>query len=394
MLVDGVIPMNRGRTTHSLFVGFLIAASVVAAAARATPIPSYKVYSLGADTTGSGISPDGTYVSGYDLVNGSGFVWTVAGGVRWLPNVTTDPARIYAQVNAVNDSGVAAGSQSQASWGSSPVPVLWSGGSAALIELPAASSFGRAYGINASGVVAGAIESNGSWYATMFSGTGPTVLLQTTPSGDILRNAYGVADTGRIVGQANSTAGPETKGFYLDSNAASAVDIGSLPGGGFATFASGINASGSAITGSSGSSAFIYDTATATMTAIPWLPGWTNSAGDAVNDDGWVVGNGGSDTSILYLFDGTTTSSLQSLLSEADAASWDMVSGTTNGAFGISNNGVITGRGLLDGVITGFVMVPVAVPEVDPATCSIPFSLVAGVIGILEQRRRRVRPVS
>lgn len=384
--------MNLLFRAQSLVFGFLIAVSVDAATALATPVTAYKVYSLGTSTTGLGISPNGTYVSGYDFQNGTGFVWTAAGGVQSLPNVSTVPPRNDAQVKAVNDFGVAVGVQSKTQpTNASPLPVMWSDGSGALLDLPAASSAGRAYAINGSGAVVGTIESNASWYAATFSGTGATVLQQTTPSGDILRYAYGVADTGRIVGQAASISDDTAIGFYLDPNAANAVVIGSLSGGGDPTLAKGISASGTAITGGSGSSAFIYDPSTATMTAIPVLSGWVYSVGDAVNDDGWVVGNGGNATSILYRFDGTTTESLQSLLSGADAAHWDMESGVSNAALGISNNGIITGRALFDGLSTGFVMVPVAVPEIDPKTGSIAFSLVAGMLGILEQRRRHAK---
>ena len=54
--------------------------------------------------------------------------------------------------------------------------------------------------------------------------------------------------------------------------------------------------------------------------------------------------------------------------------------GTSNAGFGISDDGIITGRGLLNGVVTGFVMVPV--PE--------PASLGAAVVsfGALLRRRR------
>ena len=40
----------------------------------------------------------------------------------------------------------------------------------------------------------------------------------------------------------------------------------------------------------------------------------------------------------------------------AGGEGWDIVGGTSNGAFSIADNGAITGRGLLDGNLTAFVM--------------------------------------
>ena len=115
------------------------------------------------------------------------------------------------------------------------------------------------------------------------------------------------------------------------------------------------------------------------MTQVPLPAGTTTGQGRGVNAQGWVVGNSSAATSVPFLYDGVTSVSLQSLL--VSAPGWDLVSGTSNAAFSISDNGLITGRGLLNGVVTGFVMVPV--PE--------PTSVGAVVIGagaLLTRRRR------
>jgi hypothetical protein len=69
-----------------------------------------------------------------------------------------------------------------------------------------------------------------------------------------------------------------------------------------------------------------------------------------------------SATSIPFLFNGTNTYRLQDLL-DGSGTGWDLVGGTSNGAFGIGDNGVITGRGLRNGQVTGFVMTPVPEPS-------------------------------
>jgi hypothetical protein len=45
---------------------------------------------------------------------------------------------------------------------------------------------------------------------------------------------------------------------------------------------------------------------------------------------------------------------------------WDMVSGTVKTALGISDNGIITGRVLFEGVTTGFVLIPIPEPLIRP----------------------------
>ena len=63
---------------------------------------------------------------------------------------------------------------------------------------------------------------------------------------------------------------------------------------------------------------------------------------------------------------------------------WDMVSGTVNAALGISDNGIITGRVLFEGVTTGFVLIPI--PE--PSTYGLlGLGAVALVAHILRRRR-------
>jgi hypothetical protein len=358
--------------------------------AKAQTPPTYSIYSLGANTTGLSVSQDGTYVTGlYYSTNAgfsnpeAGFLWTQSGGVVTLPAAGT-ANHIDASPNAVNNSGMVAGAVSTSTYGASSLPVLYSNSSSStVLALPAGSFSGRAFGINNSGAIAGSILSEGNWYAATFTPTNASVLMQTTTNGAILQYAYGIANSGRVAGQAAYLTG--TIGYYLDPGSSNAVDLGSLPGGDGETVAFAISGSGGYITGYSGASPFIYQPGTATITSIPKLAGWTSGEGRSVNDLGWVVGYGSSATSIPFLFNGTSTYGLQGLLTGTDSSRWNMTSGDANGAYGISDNGIITGRALYDGVVTGFVMIPNS-PIPEPSTFTLfGFGVLALVIVYLRK---------
>jgi hypothetical protein len=155
------------------------------------------------------------------------------------------------------------------------------------------------------------------------------------------------------------------RGFYLDTGDTVATDIGALSGLGHnSAIAFGVGSSGkvtgvSSINGGVDSRPFIFDQATG-MVEIPLPAGTTTGQGRGVNASGWVVGNSSAATSIPFLYDGTNSYRLHDLI--VDGVGWDLISGTSNAAFSISDTGVITGRGLLNGAIAGFIMVPVPEP--------------------------------
>jgi len=368
---------------HLLLVG-MVGGSAATASAQGSPPLSYTIYDLGRSTTGLSVSPNGAYVGGYDFTTGAGFLWTGTGGVQTYPEIVTVPVRRFAEPNGVNDSGVAGGWISEQAYGLSPLPVRWSGTNGATLPLPDGVSVGQAYDINNAGTIVGAINTGGNnWYATLFSSTGATVLMQQTAAGGILQFAYGVADNGTVVGQATGTSGSQISAYYLLAGATSAVAIQQ------ADEAFGVSPSGAAITGVSGSNAFIYTVATGSIAALPMLPGTQSAEGRAVNDSGWVVGYAGAAGSIPFLFDGTATYSLQSLLTGTDASIWDMTTGVTNAAYGISNNGIIVGRADRNGVSSGFVMVPV--PE--PTAAALGALAVAALGLVLRSHRTARHPV-
>lgn len=80
-----------------------------------------------------------------------------------------------------------------------------------------------------------------------------------------------------------------------------------------------------------------------------------------MNADGWAVGTGGGQFAVPFLYDGKQTYRLHDLLPAGSG--WDLETGTSNGAFGIADDGTIVGRGLLNGALTGFVMRPIPEPS-------------------------------
>jgi hypothetical protein len=346
-------------------VGALAGASATLAA------PMYNIISLGVaqsgDTTstGLGVSPNGTYVSGFSSVTGAnhGLLWTQANGTTPLPAVA---GHSFSSPNSVNSNGVAAGTAATTFFGSSPLPILWKNGVAIQLPLPGGQTLGRVNGVNLSETTVGSVNGGSLEAAAIFTESGSQIITQTLPNGGMLRTAFGINDAGRIVGQGldpNNAA--VTKGWYLDPGDATAHDIGALTAEGhnsaipFGVSSNGRITGSSSLNSGSGSLPFIFDTATG-MHEIPLPTGTTTGQGRGVNANGWVVGNSSAATSVPFLYDGLQSYRLQDLLS--NGTGWDLVSGTSNAAFGISDNGIITGRGLLNGVVTGYVLVPVPEP--------------------------------
>ena len=330
--------------------------------------PQYNIVAISlpgqATSNGQGISASGNYITGTS--NSTGVLWSELDGTVALPALTS-PSRPFSLAQDVNDAGMAAGTGATTFFGSDPLPLIWSdAASVTPLPLPAGETIGRAFGINNSEQVVGSVDGGSNEQAATFSTIGSSVLTQTMPNGGLLRTAYAVNDAGRIVGQALDPSNPAvTKGFYLDPGSATATDIGALTSLGhnsaiaFAVSENGLIAGSSSLNSGAGVVPFIWSDA-AGMSPVPLLPGTTTGGARGVNSSGWVVGSMSSATSIPFLYDGTSTYALNDLIPAGSG--WDLASGTSNAAFGIGDNGVITGRGLLNGAITGFALVPVPEP--------------------------------
>jgi len=372
-----------------------LAATVIGVATvpRASAQPQYNIVSLGVaqpgDTTssGQGVSPNGTYVAGFSSVTGANHAlrWTQAGGTTGLPSLA---GRNFNSANAVNNLGTAAGTAATTFFGSNPLPVIWQGGTVAQLPLPDGQTIGRVNGINSSNLAVGSVNGGSTEQAATFTTAGSGVITQTLPNGGVLRTAFAVNDAGRIVGQGTDpTNAAVTKGWYLDPGDATATDIGALTSLGhnsaipFGLSSNGLVTGSSSLNSGSGALPFIWSE-TGGMQAVPLPAGTTTGQGRGVNASGWVVGNSSAATSVPFLFDGTQSYRLQDLIPAGSG--WDLVGGTSNAAFGISDTGIITGRGLFNGVVTGFVLVPVPEPTVGVLA-------IAAVAGVATRRRGQKR---
>ncbi|HEY6563571.1 MAG TPA: hypothetical protein VIY86_03695 [Pirellulaceae bacterium] len=375
--------MTFWRVGCAMCLGFVQLAAVMAQ-------PMYTIVNLGTvqttDTasTGQGVSPSGEYITGYSSATGvsRALLWTDAMGSMGLPPLAS-PARNFSFPQGVNDGGVAVGFGATTAFFSSPLPVMWKNGLASQLPMPGGQTAGRAYSVNGAEVAVGSVGGGSTEFATVFTSTTATILTQTMPNGGVLKTAYALNDSGRIVGQALDPMNPAvTKGFFLDTGDLVATDLGALSGHNsaipFAVSSNGLVAGSSSFNSGVGSLPFLWSES-AGMTPVPLPMGTTQGGARGVNASGWVVGTASAATAVPFLYDGVGTYTLQSLL--VNPTGWDLISGTSNGAFGIADNGVITGRGLLNGAIRGFALIPV--PE--PGTCTV---LVAVVLLSIARRRR------
>lgn len=361
--------LTHNRLIQAIAVAILACVTLPGMDPSALAQPMYSITPIflpgQANSNGQGISASGNFAAGTS--NSTGVRWDQTNGTVALPAF---PGRSFSLVQDVNDAGVVVGTGATTFFGSSPLPLIWSDTSTvAQLPLPAGQTLGRAYSVNNLGEVVGSVNAGSTEAAAMYTISAGTVLAQTMPNGGRLQTAYANNDSGRIVGQAlDPTNAAVTKGFYLDPGDPTATDIGALTALGhnsaiaFAVSSNGLIAGSSSLNSGANGRAFIWSE-TAGMSEVPLLPGTTTGGARGVNADGWVVGTMSSATSIPFLFDGSMTYRLQDLL-DISGMGWDLVSGTSNGAFGIGDNGVVTGRGLLNGNVTGFVMTPVPEPSV------------------------------
>ena len=292
--------------------GWVVMGLLLLAIPQAMAQPTYTIINLGTvqpeDTasTGQGVSPDGSFITGYSSATGVGraLLWTQPGGTVGLPPLAS-PARNFSFPQGVNNGGAAVGFGATTAFFSSPLPVIWKNGSAMQLPLPAGQTLGRAYSVNTSEVAVGSVGGGSSEFATMYSGGAATILPQTMPNGGVLKTAYGINDLGRIVGQAlDPTNAAVTKGFYLDPGDTVATDINALSGHNsaipFAVSSNGLIAGSSSLNSGSGSLPFLWSQAHGMM-EVPLPTGTTQGGARGVNAMGWVVGTASAATAVSKL---------------------------------------------------------------------------------------------
>jgi hypothetical protein len=343
---------------------------LVAVSGAPATTPQYQIYDIGVvqvgDTASQGfeVSHAGIAVGRSVRTGGSqAFTWTLKGGIVGLPNLA---GRSYAVSNSANDSGIAVGTAATTLFGSNRLPVIWQNGTVAQLPLPPGETLGDANSVNSSTVAVGSIDGGTLQRGVIYSGGSATIITQTTTNGSYFLTAFGLNDSGRVVGQGiDPQNAARNVGIVYDIGQSMAFEVGALPGMNGA-LAFGVSNTGFVV-GSSmlnqGSGLPFIWSSDYGMVAIPLAAGTTEGSARAVNSVGWVVGDDSSAFSIPFLYDGTTTYRLADLL--PPNSGWDLSMNTSSSALGISEDGVIVGTGVHNGDTHAYAMVPV-VPSPTP----------------------------
>jgi hypothetical protein len=336
--------------------------------------PQYEIFDIGVvqpgDTAsqGLGVSPAGIAV-GRSLSNtgSQAFSWTLNGGIVGLPNLA---GRSYCVSNSANDNGIVVGTGATTVFGSGRLPVIWQNGVVSQLPLPVGQTLGDANSVNTSAVAVGSVNAGSDQRGVIYSGGSATIITQTTTNGSFFLTAFGINDSGRIVGQGidpNNAA--RNVGIVYDIGQSMAFEVGALPGANGA-LAFGVSNTGYVV-GSSmfdqGSGLpFIWSEANG-MVAIPLAPDTSLGEAQGVNSSGWVVGTDGGAFAVPFLYNGTNTFRLQDLIPANSG--WDLSMNTSSSAIAISENNIIVGTGVHNGETHAYAMVPVtATPTPTPTS--------------------------
>jgi hypothetical protein len=357
----------KSRFTSTIRFSALAATLLCAAAlppARATT-PQYQIFDIGIVQVGDeasqgfGVSPAGIAVGRSLSNNGSqAFTWTLNGGLVGLPNLA---GRSYCVSNSANDSGIVVGTGATTAFGSGRLPVIWQNGVVSQLPLPVGQTLGDANSVNASTVAVGSVNAGSDQRGVIYSGGTATIITQTTTNGSFFLTAFGINDSGRIVGQGiDPQNAARNVGIVYDIGQSMAFEVGALPGHNGA-LAFGVSNSGyvvgSSMQNQGSGSPFIWSEANG-MIAIPLAPDTSLGQAEGVNSSGWVVGTDGGAFAVPFLYDGTNTYRLQDLI--PGNSGWDLSMNTSSSAEAISENNIIVGTGVHDGATHAYAMVPVA----------------------------------
>jgi hypothetical protein len=346
--------INLGIFALSCFVG----ASVFAGT------PQYQIYDIGvvqisdSASQGFGVSPGGVAVGRSFRSGGAqALSWTLGGGLVGLPNLA---GRNYCVSNSANDSGIVVGTGATTAFGSGRLPVVWQNGVVSQLPLPPGQTLGDANHVNSSGVAAGSVNAGSLQRGTIYNSGSASIITQTTPGGSYFLTAFGINDSGRVVGQGidpNNAA--RNVGIVYDIGNSMAFEVGALSGMNGALAFGVSNAGhvvGSSMLNQGSGMPFIWSNANGIL-PIPLAPGTSEGTARAVNSAGWAVGNDSSAFSIPFLFDGTTTYRLADLIPAGSG--WDLSMNTSSSALGISDTGIIVGTGVHNGATHAYAMIPV-----------------------------------
>ena len=381
--------------------GFFGAAFLMAAFASGAGAQSYVVTDLGTLGTntsnasfGYGLNDAGTYV-GSSNVNGSASTSAFSFSNGVISNLGTLGVGGSSEAFGVNNSGVAVGD----SFTQGTIAHAFAYNSSGLNDLGTLGG-NRSYAeaINSAGIavgysefVAGSTLDHAFTYDTKKLGTAtPDTMHDIGTLGGNFSYAYGVNDSGVIVGASNPTGSSSVHAYTYkqgDPNGGF-TDISTLGGVNANSFARGVNSSGVTVgysdTLNSGQTqAFVY-TPGGSIQAIGTLGAKTiSSRAYAINNIGDIVGNtsapnGPTTLNTAFLYTGGNMVTLNSL---APTSNWNF-----QFAYGINNNGTIIGYGLNPkGATHAF-----ALTRATPVPSSLLLAVFgAGGIGLAVRRKRR-----
>lgn len=331
--------------------------------------PQYQIFDIGVVQTGDtssqgfGVSTNGTAV-GRSIRSGAAqaFSWTSGNIIVGLPNLS---GRAFCVSNSANNTNTVVGTCASTLFGTNRLPVIWQNGAVSQLPMPSGETIGDANDVNASGVVVGSAGSGSLQKAVYYSGGNATLISQTTTGGSFFVTAFGINDSGRVIGTGIDPANAARNvGMVFDIGSNSAFEVGALPNANGA-LAFGIG-NGGHIVGASmqnqGSGLPFIWTQSGGMTAIPLPTGTSQGSARAVNSSGWAVGTASSAFAIPFLYDGTATYRLADLIPAGTG--WDLSTNTSSSALGISDGNVIVGTGVFNGQVRAYAMVPVAAANV------------------------------
>jgi hypothetical protein len=336
-----------------------------ALATRPTTAPQYQIFDIGlvqagdSFSQGFGVSRAGIAV-GRSLNNtgSEAFSWTLNGGIVGLPNLAGSS---YCVSNSANDNGVIVGTGATTPFGSGRLPVVWQNGAVSQLPLPVGQTLGDANSVNGSAVAVGSVNAGTDQRGVIYNGGSATIITQTTATGCFFLTAFGINDSGRVVGQGidpNNAA--RNVGIVYDIGQNMAFEVGGLPGANGALAFGVSNAGyvvGSSMQNQGSGLPFIWSDQGG-MVAIPLAPDTTEGEAQGVNSSGWAVGTDGGAFAVPFLYDGTNTYRLQDLI--PGNSGWDLSMNTSSSALGISDDGVIVGTGVHNGDTHAYAMVPAA----------------------------------
>ena len=379
----------------TLVTAVFLVFSTIAAAPATTP--QYQIYDIGVveigDTAsqGFGVSHGGIVVGRSIRTSGSqAFSWTLKGGIVGLPSLA---GRSHAVANSAAPQ-IVIGTAATTLFGTDRLPVMWLNGVVSQLPLPPGETLGDANSVNTLGVAVGSVDAGSLQRGAIYTGGGGVIITQPTATGCFFVTAFGINDSGRVVGQwidPNNAA--RNVGIVYDIGDSMAFEVGALPGFNGA-LAFGVSNTGYVV-GSSmlnqGSGLPFIWSDQGGMVAIPLATGTSEGSARAVNSAGWVVGTDSSAFAIPFLYDGTNTYRLADLIPQNSG--WDLSTNTSSSADGISEDGVIVGTGVHNGETHAYAMVPVsASPTPTPTPTATPTATPTPVPRVTPTPRARSTP--